>query len=274
MPVGALGDPRGPLADRIEAVEAALLATTQASRPADRAGPSCAASIAFQGIAAQVVAPLFAAVAVHGVLPDAAAADVARALHWRPGGGGPWLWWPGGGRVVACPGSRRPRCPGHGAARPGRRRRPGAGRGRRAGAVGQRRRRPWRARGSWSRRPPGRRPARRRRRPAPAHDGTVRGHGDAARPRTARRRLDLPAPLVLPLLPGPRRRDLRRLRAAPAGPPNPHRRPRSLTASRLDSTTRTGRRWRSRPAPATRPGRWSSPQRVRGRDPRCTSSEE
>jgi hypothetical protein len=92
VPVGALGDPRGPLADRIEAVGSAL-----------RAGGRIAASIAFQGVAAQVVAPLFAAVAVHGVLPDAGAAGVAPALHWRPGGGGPWLWWPAGGRVVGCP---------------------------------------------------------------------------------------------------------------------------------------------------------------------------
>lgn len=103
VPVGALGDPRGPLADRIEAVEAALFADHTS---VETGGPSrtvrVAASIAFQGIAAQVVAPLFAAVAVHGALPDAAAAGVARALHWRPGGGGPWLWWPAGGGVVAC----------------------------------------------------------------------------------------------------------------------------------------------------------------------------
>jgi hypothetical protein len=68
-----------------------------------------AASTAFQGLAAQVVSPLFAAVAVHGVLPVPAApgavsADgIARALHWRPGGAGPWLWWAGAGAVV--PGS-------------------------------------------------------------------------------------------------------------------------------------------------------------------------
>jgi len=89
VPVEALGDPRGPLAGRIEAVGAALQCSERV-----------AGSIAFQGIAAQVVAPLLAAVAVHGVLP---AADVGRALHWRPGGGGPWLWWPAGGPVVGCP---------------------------------------------------------------------------------------------------------------------------------------------------------------------------
>ena len=47
-----------------------------------------AASIAFQGIAAQVVAPLFAAVAVHGALPDAAAAGVAPGAALAPGGRG------------------------------------------------------------------------------------------------------------------------------------------------------------------------------------------
>lgn len=95
-----------------------------------------AASTAFQGLAAQLVAPLFAAVAVRGALPsvdgtaaEAGAGDrhdaerrpavlaegvptasrgdeangLADALHWRPSGAGPWLWWPGsGGRVVPC----------------------------------------------------------------------------------------------------------------------------------------------------------------------------
>jgi hypothetical protein len=89
VPVAALADPDGPLADRIVAVGEALRAPVRE-----------AASIAFQGIAAQVVAPLFAAVAVHGVLP---AADVGAAVHWRPGGGGPWLWWCAGTEVVACP---------------------------------------------------------------------------------------------------------------------------------------------------------------------------
>lgn len=101
--VGALGDQRGPLADRIQAVEASLFAEHTSVETAGRSRTvRVAASIAFQGIAAQVVAPLFAAVAVHGALPDAGVAGVARALHWRPGGGGPWLWWPAGGRVVPC----------------------------------------------------------------------------------------------------------------------------------------------------------------------------
>ncbi len=96
--VRVLGEVDGPLADRIAAVGAAL-----------GTGGRVAASIAFQGIAAQVVAPLFAAVAVHGVLPDAAwpgdrVGAIAATLHWRPGGAGPWLWWPGGaGRTVPCP---------------------------------------------------------------------------------------------------------------------------------------------------------------------------
>jgi hypothetical protein len=100
--VGALADPGDPLADRISAVGAALGTDGRV-----------AASIAFQGFAAQVVAPLFAAVAVHGVLPEASAppgrpgdgaAVFAATLHWRPGGAGPWLWWPGdAGRVVPCP---------------------------------------------------------------------------------------------------------------------------------------------------------------------------
>jgi ferric iron reductase protein FhuF len=89
VPVGALGVPDGPLADRVAAVRAAL--------ETDR---RVAASIAIQGIAAQVVAPLFAVVAVHGVLPSA---DVAAALRWRSGGAGPWLWWAAEGRTVACP---------------------------------------------------------------------------------------------------------------------------------------------------------------------------
>jgi len=93
--VASLRDPHGPLADRVDTVRAAL--------GTDR---RTAASIAFQGIAAQVVAPLFAAVAVHGVLPDA---PVASALLWRPGGDGPWLWWRDGpGSVVACPDAGRP----------------------------------------------------------------------------------------------------------------------------------------------------------------------
>ena len=58
-----------------------------------------ATSTAFQGLAAQVVAPLYAA-AVRGALPDSG--DLAATLHWRPVGA-PWLWWPGTeGWVVAC----------------------------------------------------------------------------------------------------------------------------------------------------------------------------
>ena len=96
--VRALGKVDGPLADRVAAVGAAL-----------GTGGRVAASIAFQGIAAQVVAPLFAAVAVHGVLPTAGrpgdrVGAIAATLHWRPGGAGPWSWWPGDtGRIVPCP---------------------------------------------------------------------------------------------------------------------------------------------------------------------------
>ena len=60
MPIRALAEPGDPLADRIAAVGTALGTDGRV-----------AASIAFQGFAAQVVAPLFAAVAVHGVLPEA-----------------------------------------------------------------------------------------------------------------------------------------------------------------------------------------------------------
>lgn len=61
-----------------------------------------AASTAFQGLAAQVVAPLYAA-AVRGGIPVPRSGDLAATLHWRPGGAGPWLWWPGtAGRVVDC----------------------------------------------------------------------------------------------------------------------------------------------------------------------------
>jgi hypothetical protein len=94
-----------PLRDRLAAVGAALGTDARV-----------AASTAFQGLAAQVVSPLFAAVAVHGALPvpeevardragDAGrAGGVARTLLWRPGGAGPWLWWADpGGRVLPCP---------------------------------------------------------------------------------------------------------------------------------------------------------------------------
>jgi len=88
-----------------------------------------AASTVFQALAAQLVAPLFAAAAVLGALPvteadpapvvsdtrnrvlpsshTGAAAGfpgaVLDALHWRPGGAGPGLWWAADGRAVACP---------------------------------------------------------------------------------------------------------------------------------------------------------------------------
>lgn len=92
-----------PLHARIAAVRAALGTDERV-----------AASTAFQGLAAQVISPLFAAVAVHGVVPVPPAgpapatgdreadAGLARALHWRPGGAGPWLWW------AAPDGSARP----------------------------------------------------------------------------------------------------------------------------------------------------------------------
>lgn len=106
LPLGALGITATPFADRIAAVAAALGCAGGSSEGAGRVsrprppGVRVAASLAFQGLAAQVVAPLFAAVVGHGVLPGE---DVAAALHWRPGGGGPWLWWPAEGPVVACP---------------------------------------------------------------------------------------------------------------------------------------------------------------------------
>jgi FhuF 2Fe-2S C-terminal domain len=109
VPVRALGGEPGrhdPLGDRIAAVRAALATDARV-----------AASTVSLGLAAQLVAPLFAAVAVHGALPvpdpggagirpttgrdDPAADALADVLHWRPGGTGPWLWWSGGGRVVA-----------------------------------------------------------------------------------------------------------------------------------------------------------------------------
>ncbi|MBW0135618.1 IucA/IucC family C-terminal-domain containing protein [Pseudonocardia abyssalis] len=80
-------DPR-PLRDRIAHVRRALDSD-------DRV----AASITFQGLAALVLSPSLAAVAVHGVLPHLGP-DV---LHWRPAEAGPWaLWCPDpSGEVVA-----------------------------------------------------------------------------------------------------------------------------------------------------------------------------
>jgi hypothetical protein len=69
-----LTDPR-PLADRVAATAAAL--------GSDR---RVAASIAFQGLAAQLVSAPIAAVAVHGVLPALGPDE----LHWRPAASGPW----------------------------------------------------------------------------------------------------------------------------------------------------------------------------------------
>ncbi len=139
--LSASPDPRAgaptpdPLRARIAAVRSALGADERV-----------AASTAFQGLAAQLVAPLFAAAVVHGALPvppaaptalpvppaapaaswrpvapvdghptatrdhaaggsaDEIAGGIAAALHWRPGGAGPWLWWEGaGGSVGPCP---------------------------------------------------------------------------------------------------------------------------------------------------------------------------
>lgn len=56
-----------------------------------------AASTVFQGLAAQLVAPLFAVVAIEGALPsgESGPGGLADVLHWRAGGAGPWLWWAG-----------------------------------------------------------------------------------------------------------------------------------------------------------------------------------
>jgi hypothetical protein len=93
VPVRALGPGDGAWADRVAAVAAALDTDARV-----------AASIAFQGVAAQLVAPLYAAVVLHGALPAPGVDGIADALRWRPGGAGPWLWWAGPGRVVACSG--------------------------------------------------------------------------------------------------------------------------------------------------------------------------
>ena len=142
-----------------------------------------------------------------------------------------------------------------------------------SGCCGATRRRPWRARGSWSRRsvrtpprapPPSagtcspRHRSRPRRRCATPHRPTSAGPSSAARAASTTG-FRAAGSAVTACCAG--------RSAEPAPPEIAH-----CLSPRLDS--RTGRRWRSRPAPATRPGRWSSPQRVRGRDPRCTSSEE
>ena len=160
----------------------------------------------------------------------------------------------------------------HRRARPGGRRRPGTRAGRGAGAVGQRRVGGGECPAAGRRRPPRRRPARRRGRPAPARDAAARGHGDVAAPRTrptsggpsgaARAVCSTASPAVgsaaTACCAGP---------AANAAPPTgAHRTPPRLATKPAGGGARVLLR---RP-----PGRWSSPQRVRGRDPRCTSSEE
>ena len=188
--VRVLGEVDGPLADRIAVVGAAL---GVGRRTAETGGPSrtvpsrVAASIAFQGIAAQVVAPLFAAVAVHGVLPDAAwpgtgsgdRRDAALAPRWcRPvavvaGRRGPDRPCPDPDVLAPClPGcSRRwsPPC--------GRRSRC------RTGCCGATLRRPWRAPGSSSPQP-----ARTPLVPPPPSPGTgSRRRRSPVRPRCAHR---------------------------------------------------------------------------------------
>ena len=214
VPVGALGDPRGPLADRIAAVGAALGSRTGAGRrrrsrsraSRRRSSRRCSRRWRCTGCCRTRRPP--------ASTPGAALA---------PGGRGPVAVVAApAGRRRRVPGSRRPRCPASRSCSP--RSSPPSGRrsavaervlwGNAASSVASARQLVAAARPDAA--------------PRAAAVGrhllttrTVRGHGDAARPRTARRRLDLPAPLVLPLLPGPGRRDLRRLRAAPAGPPNP-----------------------------------------------------
>jgi hypothetical protein len=94
------------------AVDDPLRARIAAVRSALGTDERVASSIAFQGLAAQLVAPLFAAAVVHGALPTRSAprgpaptaGGIAAALHWRPGGTGPWLWWAGpDGSVGPCP---------------------------------------------------------------------------------------------------------------------------------------------------------------------------
>lgn len=51
--------------------------------------PRVAASIAFQGIAAVIVSPPFAAAVLHSVVPALSPSD----LHWRPMAGGPFPLW-------------------------------------------------------------------------------------------------------------------------------------------------------------------------------------
>ena len=113
-PPGAGWVPVAALAGPTDRVDDPLRARIAAVRTALRTDERVAASTAFQGLAAQLVSPLFAAVAVHGVLPapdpatwtraavpegpqtatcDHEVVPLADAVHWRPGGAGPWLWW-------------------------------------------------------------------------------------------------------------------------------------------------------------------------------------
>jgi hypothetical protein len=113
-----VGEPAGddPLTARIATVREALGTDARV-----------AASTVFQALAAQLVAPLLAAAAVVGALPVVDSVPVGPAarngvvpprppgpaagrrgtvldaVHWRPGGAGPGLWWAADGRVVACP---------------------------------------------------------------------------------------------------------------------------------------------------------------------------
>jgi hypothetical protein len=94
VPVRSLGrsGDGDPIAVRIAAVRGALGTDARV-----------AASTTFQGLAAQLVAPLFAAFVLGGGLPVPASGGLDDALHWRPGGAGPWLWWPGtDGAVAPC----------------------------------------------------------------------------------------------------------------------------------------------------------------------------
>ncbi len=149
VPVGALGDPRGPLADRIEAVEAALAASrrgpsgpsgwphrsrSRASRL--RSSRRCSRRWRCTGRCRTRRPPASAPGAALAPRRRGAVAVVAR----RRAG------------VVAVPGSRRPRRRWSRSCSP--RSSPPSGRRPRSpsGCCGATRRRPWRARGSWSRR--------------------------------------------------------------------------------------------------------------------------
>ncbi len=171
-----------------------------------------AASIAFQGLAAQLVSPPFAAVVLHGVLPRL----TARAGYWRPTPSGPW--------ELRCPepAGTAVRGAGEGAGAlaallveehldPLVAGRAGPGRGVAAGVVGQRRlgggrRQAGAGRGTAG----GGRAGGGGGRPGADH-GPAPRHRPAAGAAAAGPELDVPEALVLPVLPGPRRRPLRGL---------------------------------------------------------------